>query len=393
MKKLIPVVKQMPKLIRDAGISISNPFRIRRAKSTKKIKWLTFFVTNYCNAKCEHCFYWNELNNREEEMSDEQITKTLTTIGSKLYSLRLSGGEPFLKKDRLINIFQVLNSKKLADKLSIPTHGMLEILPTIDRMLSHQKNVELNVSVSLDGLEKRHNETRKIKNGFNRAIINLRELVKIQNKNPQFEVSCSISLARQVVFPEQDGETSEVEQLIRFLRDDVGVKAIGYDHIRSAITDVHLLPEKINSNFQPPPTSEEDPNNKHKRAGSVQLDLDEMEEINQMLMRIEGDLIDDLTVKRLQKQVDIKRKKKRIVECMAGYVDGVLYPNGNVSICEFSKPFANLSTYNYDFNALWHGKEAESYRKLTSKCSCTHPCHLSDSLAYDDEFLKAYLAN
>ena len=36
---------------------------------------------------------------------------------------------------------------------------------------------------------------------------------------------------------------------------------------------------------------------------------------------------------------------------------------------------------------------AKERRKLTSKCSCTHPCHLSDSMAYDAKFLKEYFKN
>ena len=37
--------------------------------------------------------------------------------------------------------------------------------------------------------------------------------------------------------------------------------------------------------------------------------------------------------------------------------------------------------------------KANERRKLTSKCSCTHPCHLSDSMAYDSKFLKEYFSS
>ena len=46
---------------------------------------LIYYVTNRCNAKCHHCFFWDELNVPMNELTLEeirQITKTLTTAGS-----------------------------------------------------------------------------------------------------------------------------------------------------------------------------------------------------------------------------------------------------------------------------------------------------------------------
>jgi len=325
-------------------------------------------------------------------MTIEQIDKVLMTLGNKLYTLRLSGGEPFLKNDKLIGIFKTLNEGKISEKLSIPTHGMLEVIPTIEEMLKLQKDTHLNISVSLDGMQERHDETRKIKNGFNRACENLRQLVKLESGNNKFNVSVSISLARQIVFPNNKDILSELEELISFLRKDIGIKSIGYDHIRSTSTDVYALPAKINSNFQPPPNTIEDPKNRHKRAGDVQLDLDEMIQINNRLEEFEGSNIDRLTVHRLKKQVEVKTEKRRIVDCVSGYKDGVIYPGGNVSVCEFTKPFANLANFDYDFRKLWMSKQAEEYRMLTQKCACTHPCHLGDSLAFDSDFLIKYVS-
>ena len=391
MKKYIPLARKLPKSVRDTSIKLLNPLRKRNAFKYKMPLWITFFVTNYCSARCEHCFYWSELNNREEEMTSEQIGTFLSTLNSKLSTLRLSGGEPFLKKEKIIGISDVLNEQGIADKLSIPTHGMLEIIPTIDRMLEKQKDVHLNVSISLDGLQERHDETRKIRNGFDRACENLRSLVEREKSVEKFNISVSISLARQIVFPSKKGATSELEELISFLRHDIGVKSIGYDHIRSSSTDVYDLPKGINSNFQPPPDTDEDPNNRHKREGDVQLDIDEMIKVNERLEKFEGEQMDRLTILRLRKQVETKVQKRRIVDCVSGYKDAVVYPQGNVSLCEFTKPFANLKSFNFDFQKLWQSKQADDYRRLTKKCACTHPCSLGDSLAYDSEFLVEYL--
>ena len=102
---------------------------------------------------------------------------------------------------------------------------------------------------------------------------------------------------------------------------------------------------------------------------------------------------DYLTMRRLEIEHEILKSKKRIVDCLAGYVDCVIYPSLDVAVCESTKPFANLKSFNYNLIDLLKSNEAVERRKLTSKCSCTHPCHLSDSLAYDKKFLKEYFSS
>ena len=36
---------------------------------------LIFFITNRCNARCVHCFYWNELNETVDELSLNEIER------------------------------------------------------------------------------------------------------------------------------------------------------------------------------------------------------------------------------------------------------------------------------------------------------------------------------
>jgi hypothetical protein len=100
---------------------------------------------------------------------------------------------------------------------------------------------------------------------------------------------------------------------------------------------------------------------------------------------------DPLNFARLEKQVRIKETQRRLVDCLAGVVDCVVYPTGDVAACEFTRPFANLSAFDFDLDRLWRSQAAESRRRDIKGCACTHPCHLSDSLAYDGSFLSDYL--
>ena len=47
--------------------------------------------------------------------------------------------------------------------------------------------------------------------------------------------------------------------------------------------------------------------------------------------------------------------------------------------------------FGMDLTAAMTGGQADRARERTRACSCTHPCHLSDSLAYDADFLVRFL--
>jgi len=54
----------------------SNIQRIKK----NNVSTLIFFVTNRCNFKCNHCFYWQSLN-INDVLSTENIKKIIDSIG------------------------------------------------------------------------------------------------------------------------------------------------------------------------------------------------------------------------------------------------------------------------------------------------------------------------
>ena len=57
----------------------------------------TLFINSICNMKCEHCFYWQNLNRRDDLTFDE-IVRLSEDLGP-VENLNLSGGEPFLRRE------------------------------------------------------------------------------------------------------------------------------------------------------------------------------------------------------------------------------------------------------------------------------------------------------
>ena len=113
--------------------------------------------------------------------------------------------------------------------------------------------------------------------------------------------------------------------------------------------------------------------------------LDKINELNKRLDKILGE--DDLQIKinkmERKSSYQILTNKKKIMECVAGNYDAVIFPNGDVSLCEMTKPFSNLKEFDYNFYKLWNSKKANEMRKKIHICSCTHSCNLIDSMTHD----------
>ena len=59
--------------------------------------FLILFINSICNMKCEHCFYWQQLN-QKNDLTFEEIVSLSEDLGT-VENLNLSGGEPFLRKE------------------------------------------------------------------------------------------------------------------------------------------------------------------------------------------------------------------------------------------------------------------------------------------------------
>src|SRR5262245_64864966 len=59
--------------------------------------FLILFINSICNLTCEHCFYWRNLNQRDD-LSFEELERLSVELGT-IENLNLSGGEPFIRPD------------------------------------------------------------------------------------------------------------------------------------------------------------------------------------------------------------------------------------------------------------------------------------------------------
>jgi MoaA/NifB/PqqE/SkfB family radical SAM enzyme len=122
-------------------------------KFRKRPIFLNLEVTKRCNARCKHCDYWKGPHEGELEDYVPVIQKINPLIVS------FTGGEPLVRKD-IFDLIQNMRARGGLLYLILVTNGALLNLEKAERL----KKAGINqLSVSLDFLDGRHDQTRGIK--------------------------------------------------------------------------------------------------------------------------------------------------------------------------------------------------------------------------------------
>ncbi|WP_406535188.1 GTP 3',8-cyclase MoaA [Methanobrevibacter sp.] len=126
-------------------------------KFERPIISLRITITNRCNVNCLYCHHDGMVTSREEMTANELYT--ICKIAKKLgvQKIRLSGGEPLIRKD-IVEIVEKINSLGFKD-ISMTSNGIL-----LEKYAQGLKDAGLNrINVSLDTLNRETYEfiTRK----------------------------------------------------------------------------------------------------------------------------------------------------------------------------------------------------------------------------------------
>lgn len=139
------------------------------------LRFLYLYVAGACNLKCKHCWitptYAKEIYKPEVSI-EEYMEAVKQAIPLGLQSVKLTGGEPFLREDLPAFIEEL---QKLDIGIIVETNATL-ITDEIAQLLC---DVGAKVSVSLDGgTAETHDTLRGVKGAFQHALTGIETLVK-----------------------------------------------------------------------------------------------------------------------------------------------------------------------------------------------------------------------
>jgi MoaA/NifB/PqqE/SkfB family radical SAM enzyme len=341
----------MPSLAKRIGRHV----RLSRKAATRSDRFtppfLIVFINSICNLTCEHCFYWESLN-KKDDLTFEEFDRLTAELG-QIENLYLSGGEPFLRPEfaEIVDLFLGRNGVK---QVYVPTNGYFtERTEAALRKILKSGTLQLFAcEISLDGMPEYHNRFRGNARSFEKAMETYDMLARLQQEDPRLRIH-SISTAT-------NENLEELRQLTGYLFE----RCPKMDHHNLAI----IRGDRKNPSLQGPQLEAYDALYKHLRGIWGAREKGRF-----------GAIVDPLLNWTKRRTID---RQTQVVPCKAGRLSGVVYANGDVSFCETHEPLGSLRKQS--FFEIWDSEAARRLRDdvAARKCFCTNEVFMWPSIAF-----------
>jgi AdoMet-dependent heme synthase len=313
--------------------------------------FLILFINSICNLKCEHCFYWQNLNRRDDLTFREivALSRDLDTVEN----LNLSGGEPFLRKEFAAIVSQFVEHNGTR-QVYVPTNGWYtaKTIAVLKEILADPTLWYFVCELSLDGTRDYHDRFRGAKGSFDRAMETYAALAELQASDPRLRIH-SISTV-----------TSENVDEIRSLTEYLFDRCPKMDHHNLAL----IRGDRKNPSLEGP---------------ALQAYCELYDRVQTLWHARERGRFGGSVDPMLQwAKVRTAEQHRQVVPCRAGVLSGVVYANGDVSVCETHPPLGNLRQHT--FREIWMSPDARRLRASVAagECYCTNEIFLWPSVAF-----------
>lgn len=313
--------------------------------------FMIVFINSICNLTCEHCFYWKELNKRND-LTLAEFEKLSLELGN-FENLNLSGGEPFIRAD-FGEICLLFIENNDVQNIYVPTNGYFtEKTERSIRKVLQNKTLKMFVcEISLDGMPEYHNRFRGNPRSFKKAMETYDMLARLQKEDPRLKIH-----ANTVAMNEN---MDEIWRLTEYLHENCSAM----EHHNLAI----IRGDRKNPSLQGPQLQKYKDLYKH-----VKMTWSDREN-NRLGSSVEPML--------QWGKVKIIESESQFIPCKAGILTGVVYANGDVSVCEHHQPVGNLR--DNSFFEIWDSEKAHLLRAQikAKKCYCTNEVFLWSSIVF-----------
>jgi len=348
--------------VRNSVLNKINASKKLFAPGVQKPIYLLNFVTNRCNAACDHCFYWQKLNtDKKQELSVEENEKIAKSLGSML-QINFTGGSPELRNDLPEIVYKYYeNCHPLNITICMLGYNTEKILEHTNKILNNCKGQQITIAISLDGLKEEHNKLRKLNGLFDRVVNTINELNMLRKYYSNLRIDIGM------VVHGLNIET--VEKSAIWVRENLPIDK--------------LKPILVRGNPLNPNTRDNKCIDLYERI--IDRDYQWLMHRTQNKMTI----IDKVIRAKEIVQRDIIRKISQTniseIKCSGGRETAVLYPTGDVAGCELrNNILGNIREWDYNFKDIWLSQSAKQFRNTTGNVKecvgCYHHCFLSPAI-------------
>jgi MoaA/NifB/PqqE/SkfB family radical SAM enzyme len=219
------------------------------------------------------------------------------------------------------------------------------------------------VEISLDGMPAFHDEFRKAKNSFRKAMETYDALAELQKEDPRLQIH-AISTAT-------EANMGEIRMLTTFLYD----RCPQMTHHNLAI----IRGDRKNPTLKGP---------------ALQEYKDLYDYVRRLWSQREQHRYGSIVEPMLQyAKVRAAEQQQQYVPCRAGVLSAVVHANGDVGLCEQRPPIGNLRQHT--FMEIWRSHMAREVRRSISarECYCTNEIFMWPSIIFQPaQLAKTMLA-
>ncbi len=327
----------------------------------------TFIVTWRCNLRCFMCDVWKKT--QHDDMSVDEIRRAFAQI-PQLDSLRITGGEPFLRRD-LTEITRAILQVTNPSVVHVTTAGVLT-----DRILEYARAVgsrKLHFKLSIDAVGERHDEIRGVPGVYDKAMQTLRGLVELRDRYG-FYVGVNQTIT--------DRNWDHIVPL-REVMDKLGV------NVHYAIATDHYTLYRLN-------TAKENDVPDMKAVSMSDFTPEQLAHIFEQLDRRDG--IKDVPEWLVQRYY-LRGLKNRLLHnveqpkppCIELHNHVRLMPNGDIVTCVYY-PVVVGNLRKQTLQEVWSGDAIKPQREVVRKCpGCWAGCEAKPNAIYTGDIVKAIL--
>jgi len=346
--------------------------RTGTALTPARPRFLTFLVTFACNARCRMCDSWKKSSG--SDLTIEEIDRIFVQL-PRMDIVRLSGGEPFLRKD-LGNIAQLVALHLQPDILHITSNGFLtERIVTFCE--ERDKKLPLHLLLSIDAVGQGHDEIRGVARAWDRVMATVRNLAPRQK-----ELGLHLSVNQTIL----DNAGLEHYRDLRNLLQPLAINnQVVFAYAESATYSI-----RDEFELQPPTPGAFSPFGRYNP-----------EELTAFFSELEKDLSALPLLPRSAKRYYLKGLANRLLHnraipnprCVALGNHLRLYPDGRLPICQFnSTSIGNLRISSFD--EIWQSETAAAGRRWVRKCpGCWAECEILPNALYSGDLFRRFFSS
>ena len=332
------------------------------APGAQKPIYLLNFVTNSCNAACEHCFYWEALNTQKrEELSVEEHSKIAQSLGSMM-QITFTGGSPELRKDLPELVYEYYKYCRPGNmSFCMLGYNTKRILEHTEKMLKACPGQQITIGISLDGLFEEHDKYRKLDGLFDRVINTVNELHRLRKSYANLRIDIGMVV--------HGLNIEKVENAAIWVRENLPIDK--------------LKPILVRGNPLNPDTLDKNCINLYDKIvdrdrqwlmSRTQEKLTAIDKVIRAKENVQRDLIKK-----------ISQNNSSPITCSGGRETAVMYPNGDVAGCEMRDDIlGNVRQNQFDFGKIWFSQNAVDFRNTVGKVEacvgCYHHCFISPAI-------------